>query len=80
MKSSAGVNWILLLIPIPELELNWLNPVRADLECPSFELEMESELDSTELNSALPSTELKYDTKYLISLPTIGLLLGYYIM
>ena len=34
-------NWIFLLIPISELELNWLNPVRAELELPSIKLELE---------------------------------------
>ena len=41
-------NWIFLLIPspIPELNWNWLYPVQAELELPSFELELESELPS----------------------------------
>ena len=40
---------------IPELELNWPNPVRAEWESnwncqlPSFEYELDSELPSTEL-------------------------------
>ena len=57
-------NWSFLLIPspIPELELNWLDPVQAELELklPSFELE--SELHLTEL----PSMELKSDMRSII--------------
>ena len=52
-------NWIFLLIPspIPELELALLSPggIGIELELPSFELELESELLSSELNSELPS-------------------------
>ena len=33
MGSIALRNWIFLLIPIPELELNWINPVRRDWNC-----------------------------------------------
>ena len=60
-------------IPELELEFNWLNPVRAELE---FELELpslelESELHYVELDSELRSTELKSDTKSLISLYSI---------
>ena len=55
-------NWILLLIPspIPELELALLSPggIGIELELPSFELELESELRSSELNSELPSWNL----------------------
>ena len=39
----------------------------------SFELELESELRSTELNLELPSMELKSDRKSLISLSTVGI-------
>ena len=44
-------NWIFLLIRIQELELNWLNRVRAELELPLLELELESELRSTEVRA-----------------------------
>ena len=56
-----------MLIPSPILELlelNWLDPVRVELELPSFELE--SELHLTELGSELPSMELKSDMRSLI--------------
>ena len=32
LRSIPRRNWIILLIPIPELELNWLNSVQAELE------------------------------------------------
>ena len=40
------------------MELNWLNPVRAEMELklPSFEVE----LHSTELDAEWPSAELKF--------------------
>ena len=51
-----------MLIPVPELELNWLNLVRVELKCSSLEF-----------NSELPSTELKSDIKSLISFTAEGL-------
>ena len=57
----AGVNWIFLLIPIPELESIRFDPIGIKLELPSFELE-------------LLSTEFKSDTKALVSLFTVWVL------
>ena len=52
---------MLIPSPIPELELNWLDPVPGrigiELELPS--LELESELNFTEFDLELPSMELK---------------------
>ena len=50
-----------------------------ELELLKFEFELESELRSTELDSKLLSTELTSDRKSLISLPTVGLQLGYHV-
>ena len=46
-KSNSGIGI--------ELELALLSPGGIELELPSFELELESELRSSELNSELPS-------------------------
>ena len=59
-------NWSFLLIPSPIPELNWLDPVRVELELKSLELELESELHLTELDSELPSMELKSDMRSLM--------------
>ena len=46
--------------------MNWLDPVRA-------ELELESELRSTEWDSELPSMELKSDMRSLIFYTGVGI-------